>query len=190
MINEVYKGKDMTLLLNAWQAGDEHASSDLMSIIYEELCLIARSQLKSERGQHTYTTQGLVSEAYLRFSNKQGLNFENRAHFFGIASRTMRQILVDHARGNAAEKRGGQMERVYVENIDGLYQEDPVDLIKLDIALQELGEFDKPKAKMVEMRYFGGLTIEETANILGLSPATLKRDWKIAKAWLLRRMKN
>jgi RNA polymerase sigma factor (TIGR02999 family) len=190
MINQLYKGKDMTLLLNAWQAGDEEASSSLMSIIYDELCVIARSQLKSERGQHTYMTQGLVNEAYLRFCCNQGLSFQSRAHFFGIASRTMRQILVDHARGNAAEKRGGQMERVYVENIDGLYQEEPVDLIKLDRALKELSEFDKPKANMVEVRYFGGLTIEETAQVLGLSPATLKRDWKIAKAWLLRRMKN
>ena len=190
MIKQVYKGKDMTLMLNAWQAGDELASNNLMTVIYEELCLIARSQLKSERGHQTYMTQGLVNEAYLRFSANQGMSFQNRAHFFGIASRTMRQILVDHARGNAAEKRGGLMERVYVENIDGLSQEEPVDLVKLDRALQELSEFDKPKANMVEMRYFGGLTIEETAQFLNLSPATLKRDWKIAKAWLLRRMKN
>lgn len=182
--------KDVTVQLNAWMDGDPLAGDEVVGLIYEELCLIARSQLKKERAHHTFRTQGLVHEAYLRLCEQRGLEFQNRAHFFGIAARTMRQILIDHARGNLAEKRGGRFDRVYIESIESVTREDAVDIIKLDQALRDLEKHDESKARMVEMRYFGGLTIEECAGFLEISPATLKRDWKFTKAWLLRHIRS
>ena len=179
---------NVTGSLNDWKQGDAGAGNAVMPLIYDELCQIARGQLRKERAHHTFKTQGLVHEAYLRLNNQPGVRFKSRTHFYGIAARTMRQVLVDHAREHLAEKRGGRYERVYVEDIDGLHEEDPLDLLRLDKALEELGEFDQEKALMVDMRYFGGLTIEETAELLEVSPATLKRDWHFTKAWLARHM--
>ncbi len=179
---------NVTGQLNAWKDGDNNAGADVMALIYDELCLIARGQLKKERAHHTFRTQSLVHECYLRLHHQQGIRFQSRTHFYGIAARTMRQVLVDHAREHRAEKRGGRYERIYLENIDAVLKDDPIDLIKLDHALTDLGKHDKQKALMVEMRYFGGLTIGETAELLSISPATLKRDWNFTKAWLLRHM--
>jgi len=182
--------KEVTVQLNAWMDGDPLAGDEVVGLIYEELCLIARSQLKKERAHHTFKTQGLVHEAYLRLCEQRGLSFQNRAHFFGIAARTMRQILIDHARVNLAEKRGGRFDRVYIENIESMKREEPVDILKLDQALIDLAKQDSGKARMVEMRYFGGLTIEECAEVMAVSPATLKREWKFTKAWLLRHIRT
>jgi RNA polymerase sigma factor (TIGR02999 family) len=182
--------KNVTVQLNAWMDGDLLAGDDVVGLIYEELCLIARSQLKKERSHHTFKTQGLVHEAYLRLCEQRGLAFQSRAHFFGIAARTMRQILIDHARVNLAEKRGGRFDRVFIENIETVTREDTIDILKLNEALEDLEKHDVGKARMVEMRYFGGLTIEECAEVLSVSPATLKREWKFAKAWLLRHMQT
>ena len=180
--------RDLTVLLNQWQSGSEEALNDLMTLVYDELCIIARSQLKKERENHTFRTQVLVNEAYLRLCNQRELSFQNRAHFFGIASRTMRQILVDYAREFHAEKRGGRHERIYVENIDVLSKDKAFNIMRLDKAMEELEEFDKRKCKIVELRYFGGLTIEETAELMSTSASSLKREWTFIKAWLLRRM--
>lgn len=180
----------VTVQLNAWVDGDPVAGNDVMGLIYDELCLIARSQLKKERAHHSFKTQGLVHEAYLRLCDQKGLVFQNRAHFFGIAARTMRQILIDHAREGLAAKRGKRFDRVYVESIESVSREEPIDILRLDQALDDLSKNDEAKARMVELRYFGGLTIEETAEVMDISPAKLKREWKFAKAWLLRHMQS
>ena len=178
--------RDVTRLLMAWCDGDRAALDTLMTIVHDELCVIARSRLRKERRHHTFRTDVLVNEAYLRLCAQKGIDFQSRTHFFGIAARIMRQILVDYAREYQAEKRGGAVERIYVEDIDGFTKERALDLVQLDQALGALDKFDSRKCRIVEMRYFGGLTIEETAQVLDVSPATLKREWAIAKAWLFR----
>jgi RNA polymerase sigma factor (TIGR02999 family) len=183
---EVGASHQVTHLLQEWRSGRKEALNDLIPLVYDELCVIARSRLKRERRHHTFRTDVLVNEAYLRLCAQKDVDFENRNHFFGIAARIMRQILVDYAREYHAEKRGGQAERVYVEDIDGFSKERAIDLVKLDQALAALEEVDKHKCQIVEMRYFAGLTIDETARVLGTSPASLKREWAMAKAWLLR----
>ena len=176
----------VTHLLKQWREGREDALNDLIPLVYDELCVIARSRLKRERRHHTFRTHVLVNEAYLRLCAQKDVDFENRNHFFGIAARIMRQILVDYAREFQAEKRGGSVERIYVDDIDGFSKERALDLVQLDQALAALEEVDKKKCQIVEMRYFAGLTIEETARVLNTSPASLKREWAFAKAWLLR----
>lgn len=187
-MNVTIPKKEVTRELNQWKSEGQAVSVGVMELIYQELCLIARSQLKKERMYQTFTTEGLVNEAYLRLNGTHHVVFESRAHFYGIAARIMRQILIDHARQHLAEKRGGRYERVYLENFDGVQPEKHLDILKLDAALEKLSEVDPEKAKMVELRYFGGLTIEETADFLSISPATLKRDWNFTKAWLRRWM--
>ena len=182
----MHYNKNVTQLLMAWQEGSEGALKELMPLVYQELCIIARSHLKKERPHHTLNTVALVNEAYVRLCSQNDLNFQSRAHFFGIAARTMRQILVDYARECQAEKRGGQRERIFAENIDGFSKEKAIELVKLDEALKNLAQIDEKKCRIVEMRYFGGLTLAETAQVLKTSIATLKREWAIAKAWLLR----
>lgn len=180
-------GKDVTLLLQDWRSGSKKALDELMPLVYEELCIIARSRLKNEkRPFHTLRTDALVNEAYIRLCSQKDINFQNRTHFFGIAARIMRQILVDYARGHHAEKRGGQVERAYSEDVEALSRERARELVRLDSALEALEQFDKQKAHIVEVRYFGGLTIEEAAEVLEMSPASLKREWTIARAWLMK----
>ncbi len=180
-------GKDVTLLLQDWRGGSKKALDELMPLVYEELCIIARSRLKNEkRPFHTLRTDALVNEAYIRLCSQKDINFQNRTHFFGIAARIMRQILVDYARGHHAEKRGGQVERAYSEDVEALSRERARELVRLDSALEALEQFDKQKAHIVEVRYFGGLTIEEAAEVLEMSPASLKREWTIARAWLMK----
>ncbi len=180
--------KDVTLLLNAWRDGSQEALNQLMALVYDELCIIARSRLKKERRHHTFRTGVLVNEAYLRLSSQKGMDYQNRSHFFGITARIMRQVLVDYAREYHADKRGGTVDRIYLEDIDGFTKDRTLDLVLLDQSLEALAKFDKRKCRIVEMRYFGGLTIEETAQVLEISIATLKREWAIARAWLLRNM--
>ena len=181
---------EITKLLINWRKGDRKALDKLMPLVYEELRIIARSRLKHERRDHSFRTDVLVNETYLKFTSNKEPNCQDRVHFFGIAARLMRQILVDYAREHSAEKRGGNAERIYVDDIDGFSKERNLDLIKLDQALVELEQKDKRKAMMVEIRYFGGLTIEETAQVLELSVASLKREWNFAKAFLLRSLDN
>jgi RNA polymerase sigma factor (TIGR02999 family) len=179
---------NVTGLLLKWQAGSEDALKELIPMIYDELRIIARSQLRKERANHTFKTDGLVNEAFLKMWGQRSMNIRSRAHFFGIAARAMRQILVDYARELRTEKRGGAFDRLYLDNIDNLSKERPVDLISLDEALDELQKWDPQKCRMVEMRYFAGLTNEQTAQVLGISVATVKREWTFSRSWLKRKM--
>ena len=178
---------DVTMLLQAAGAGDDGAYDRLIPILYEELKRVAQGQLRRERSDHTLQPTELVSEAYLRLV-AGAASFENKAHFFGAASIAMRRILVDHARKRASKKRGGELQRVTFADLAVETDEPNVDLLELDQALNELESEDKRLAQLVQLRFFAGLPIKETAEIMGLSPATVKRDWAYARAWLLERM--
>lgn len=178
---------DLTKYLGNWQGGDDEAFSELMTRVYDELRLLARSHLRHERPNHTLRTDGLVSEVYIRLKNSN-LVFSDRVHFFGIASNAMRQVLVDYAREQATEKRGGRCDRVHVVDLDQISPEKDIEILQLNKAIEELAEVDERKAALVVMRYFGGLTIDEVADVLSSSPATVKREWNLAKARLKRNM--
>jgi RNA polymerase sigma factor (TIGR02999 family) len=177
---------EVTRLLADASQGNREALSALMPLIYEELRAIAARHLRAERPNHTLQTTGLVHEAYLRLID-QNQTWQNRAHFFAIAAMAMRRILVDYARASRAEKRGGQktvlpLEEALVVAADESWP----DLIELDWALSRLAKIDERMARLVELRFFGGLTVEETAAVLGISPRTIKREWRVARAWLRR----
>jgi len=180
-------GSRISLLLRAAADGDEQAQHELIPIIYDELHAIAEAHLRGERPDHTLQPTELVSEAYLRLAAGPDA-FHNRAHFFGAAARAMRRVLVDHARRRAANKRGGDRRRVTFEDMAVEAEEPAVDVIALDEALDALAREDGRVARVVEMRFFVGLSIEETATTMGISSATVKRDWTYARAWLLERM--
>ena len=176
---------DVTMLLNAWSDGKEDALDELMPLVYQELRKLARSYLRAERPEHTLQPTALVNEAYLRLVDQRNVRWQNRRHFFGIAAQLMRRILVDHARKRQSEKRGGGETLIPFEEAKGV----PVkarDLVALDDALKDFATIDPRSAKIVELRQFGGLSIDETADVLEISPATVKRDWTVAKAWLRR----
>ena len=175
---------DVTQLLLQWGKGDASALNQLMPLVYDELRRLARRCLRRERQGHTMQTTTLVHEAYLRLIDQSRVNWQNRAHFFGVAAQIMRRLLVDHARKHNAEKRGQDFQKLSLdENIDRAVERS-AELIALDDALKTLATFDQQKARMVELRYFGGLSIEETADVMGVTPTTIKRHWRLAKAWL------
>ena len=174
---------DFTALLVAWRAGDQGARDRLVGIVYPELRAIARRQLANERGDHTLQPTALVNEAYMRLSRLDRIDWQDRVHFVRMASRLMREILVDHARRHGAGKRDGG-ERVPITQVDVAAPAGDIDMLALDGALDRLAAIDPARAQLVEMRYFGGLTIEETAEALSISPATAKRHWQAARAWL------
>jgi RNA polymerase sigma factor (TIGR02999 family) len=176
---------DVTQLLNAWGKGNQDALDELMPIVYQELRKLARSYLRSEREEHTLQPTALVNEAYLRLVDQKNVRWQSRGHFFGIASQLMRRILVDHARKRQAEKRGGGEAPVPFDEARGIPSQDR-DLVALDDALSDFARLDPRSAKIVELRQFGGLSIDETADVLEISPATVKREWTAAKAWLRR----
>jgi len=180
--------QEVTQVLVDWSAGDKNAAQRLMPLVYDELRSLARSYLQRERSDHTLQATGLVHEAYLRLVDQSSTNWQNRAHFFAVAAKVMRRILVDHARSHRAEKRGGDREKI--EFNEGLLTpgERAVDLIALDEALEELGTFDARQSQIVELRFFGGLTNEEIGEALHISPRTIKREWRLAKAWLRRQI--
>ena len=163
-----------------------------MPLVYSELRQLAQHYLRKERSDHTLQSTALVHEAYLRLAGQSPPQWQNRAHFFGIAAHLMRQILVEHARGRAAAKRGGGATRMTLDESLGMSmaiaQQNEVDVIVLDKALQDLTELDAQQGRIVELRFFGGLTIEDTSEVLGISPATVKREWVTARAWLFRAM--
>jgi RNA polymerase sigma factor (TIGR02999 family) len=175
---------EVTRLLVAWGDGDTAALDRLMPLVHTELRRLARHYMSRERAGHTLQSTALVNEAYLRLVVQEGMRWENRAHFFGIAARLMRQILVEHARGRQAAKRGGGQYRLSLSKVDRSASRPDVNLVALDEALGRLEAADPQKSRIVELRYFGGLSIEETAEVIGISPATVKRDWKMARAWL------
>lgn len=174
---------ELTQWLAAWRQGDLSARDRLVDAVYPELRAIAQRQLGGERAGHTLQATALVNEAYMRLGGLDRIEWRDRAHFVHMAARVMREVLVDHARRRAAHKRDGG-ERVSLTGIDLADGGDAVDVAALDSALAALERFDADKARIVELRYFGGLTIEETAEALGSSPATVKRHWQVARAWL------
>ena len=176
---------DLTALLRDASEGDQNALDRLMPLVYGELRKIAASYLRQERKDHTLQPTALVHEAYLRLTHQKDVAWQNRAHFFGIAAQMMRRILVDHARKRQAAKRDASAWKVATAEVDGGAESAP-ELLALDHALEELEKIDPQQAKIVELRFFGGLTVEETAEVAGISPRTVKREWRTAKAWLRR----
>jgi RNA polymerase sigma factor (TIGR02999 family) len=183
------KTESVTQLLLELSRGNNDAVDALLPLIYDELRSLAANYLRRERSNHTLQPTALVHEAYLRLVDQTRVNWQNRAHFFGVAAQMMRRILVDHARAHGAVKRGADFQKLSLdENIDKAVERSH-ELVALDEALRELAEMDEKKSRIVELRYFGGLSVEETAEVLGLSPVTVKRHWRMAKAWLSRRLK-
>ncbi len=182
---------DVTQLLWRWGHGDRDALDRLMPLVYQELHRMASRYMTGERAGHTLQTTGLVHEAYVRLVDQRHVDWQNRAQFFGLAAQAMRRILVDHARSRGRAKRGSDAPRAPVETVDVLAAPESVDLddaVAIDIALNKLQGVDPGQAQIVELRFFGGLTVEETAQVLATSPRTVKREWALARAWLLREM--
>ena len=178
--------ENVTQLLVDWSSGSKQALDRLVPIVYDELRRQAARYLKRERVGHTLQTTALIHEAYLRLVDQKNVHWQNRAHFFGIAAQLMRQILVDHARTRKRAKRGGSRIRVSLNEATAVATVRDLDIVALDEALARLAEIDPQQSRVVELRYFSGLNVEETAEVLGISPATVKREWRIAKAWLHR----
>ncbi len=178
----------VTKLLQAWGDGDEEAIAQLMPLVHDELHRLAHQHMRREGPAHILQTSALINEAYLRLIDQPQIRFENRAHFFGIAARLMRRILVDEARKRNAAKRGGSLIQVPLDEATGAVQEQSANVAALDDALQRLEAIDKRQGQIVELRFFGGLSIDETAKILKVSPGTVMRDWTFARAWLRNEM--
>ena len=178
----------VTQLLEEWNAGDPEAALRIMPLVYDELRRIARGYFQRERHGHTLQATAVVHEAYVRLIEQSGIEWHDRAHFIGLAARVMRRVLVDYARERSAAKRGGEAQRVTLVEVEGLAAGRSLDMIALDEALRSLAEVDELKVSIVELRFFGGLTIEETAAYLDVSPATVIRQWRRAKAWLYRQL--
>ena len=179
---------EVTQLLATRGSGDQAALDQLMPLVYDELRRLARRHLGRERRGHTLQTTALVNEAYLKLVDQRAVQWENRAQFFALAAQAMRRILVDHARGRRYLKRGGEAQQVSLDMTLVVANEHAADVIALDDALQGLAQIDARKCRIVELRFFGGLSIEETADVLEVSPGTVMRDWTLAKAWLQREL--
>ncbi|MGH9630291.1 MAG: sigma-70 family RNA polymerase sigma factor [Bryobacteraceae bacterium] len=180
--------EDVTRLLINWRNGDQQALEQLMPLVYGELRKLANRYLRRERSDHTLQSTALVHEAYLRLVDQRSVQWQNRAHFFGVAAQMIRRILVDHARGHQTSKRGGGAPKLSLDEAVAVAEKRDLDLVALDDALNGLAAIDPQQSRIVELRFFAGLSIEDTAEVLGISPATVKRDWTIAKAWLYRDM--
>ena len=178
--------ENITQLLNQWSDGDERALDRLTPLVYEELRQQAARYLRRERPGHTMQTTALINEAYLRLIDAKEVRWQGRAHFFAIAANLMRRILVDHARQRNAAKRGGSPVHVTLDRIVATAKQSNIDVLAIDEALTKLAAIDRQQAQIVELRFFSGLSVEETAAALGISPRTVKRDWSVARAWLRR----
>lgn len=183
------QGLDVTALLVAWSNGEAAADGVLLDAVYGELRRLARAYLRRERPGHSLPPTALVHEAYLKLVDQRRARWKNRAHFFAIAAQQMRRILVDHARAHGAAKRGAGV-TVPLSGLDLAMDPPPTDLIALDKALDKLARIDARQSRLVELRYFGGLSVEETAVILGIAPITVKRDWALARTWLYRELRG
>jgi len=181
---------DVTQLLIDWSNGDQAALAKLVPIVEQELRRLAHHYMRGERPGHTLQTTALVNEAFVRLANRKRMQWQNRAHFFGIAAQLMRTILVDHARSHACAKRGGGAEKLELNEALVVSQQKASEVIALDEALKELELIDPRQSRIVELRFFGGLTVEEAAEVLHVSPMTIKREWSTAKAWLYRNLAN
>lgn len=180
--------KEVTRLLEAWSEGKSEAIDELMPMVYEELRRMAKSYMNSQPSGHTLQTTALIHEAYLKLADQREKRWQNRAHFFAVAAQAMRHILVDHARSHKTDKRGGETQIVSLEDVAIISNERANELVALDEALQNLSNIDERKGRVVELRYFGGLSVEETAEVLKISQETVMRDWRFAKTWLLREL--
>jgi RNA polymerase sigma factor (TIGR02999 family) len=179
-----------TELLRAWSDGDDGALERLLPLVEAELRRLARGYMGRERRGHTLQTTALVNEAFLRLTDARRVRWQDRAHFLGISARLMRRVLVDHARARGYRKRGGAAQRVTLDEALVASPDPGLDVLALDRALEALAEVDDRKSKVVELRFFGGLSVEETAEVLHVSPDTVKRDWRLAKLWLLRELEG
>jgi len=176
--------QEITQLLKNWSDGDKAALDELVPLVYPELRRLARAYMGKERTGHTLQTSALINEAYLRLVDQQTVHWQNRTHFFAVAAQVMRHILVDHARKYRYQKRGGGAEHIPLDELSMLCDEQAAELIALDDALQRLAAIDLRKSQIVELRFFGGLTVDETAEVMKLAPITIMREWRTAKAWL------
>jgi len=178
--------QEITRLLADWAGGDREALDKLTPLVHAELRRIARRQMGGERQGHTLQATALVNEAYMRLAGGVGFEWHDRAHFYAVCAQVMRHVLIDHARAHARDKRGGGALQVSLEEVAVMSGEGASELVALDEALRELEEVDPQKGRVVELRYFAGMSIEETAEVLGISPTTVRREWRRAKAWLYR----
>jgi RNA polymerase sigma factor (TIGR02999 family) len=185
-MNEQEPGQEVTALLVNWSNGDRHALDELMPLVYGELRRLAGSHLRRERSGHTLQSTALVNEAFLRLVNQKDVHWRSRAHFYGIAAQMIRRILVDHARSQQAGKRGAGAIRLELDEAMAVSNQKELDLVGLDEALERLAQLDERQGRIVELRFFAGLSVEETAEVMHLSPATVKREWSSARAWLYR----
>lgn len=180
----------ITHLLIDWSKGDESALEQLMPLVYEELHQMARRYMRGQSPGHSMQATELIHEAYLKIARSEDRNWENRAHFFGVAARAMRQILVDHARSKSSQKRGGWQERITLADDAATTRNSSREIVALDDALKNLEQIDERRSRVVELKFFGGLTADEIAEVLKISPETVNRDWKFARTWLLRELAN
>jgi RNA polymerase sigma factor (TIGR02999 family) len=176
--------QEVTMLLSALTRGDEDAASKLMPLVYAELRRLAGSYMRRERVDHTLQATALVHEAYLKLIDQRSVNWQSRAHFFGVSAQLMRRILIDHARGLARDKRGGEQKKVSLDEVFLFAERQADELLAVDDSLNALAKIDPRQARVVELRFFAGLSVEEAADVLGISPKTVKREWSVAKAWL------
>ena len=182
------QAQDVTRILQDWSDGDQDAPARLMPLVYEELRRLARDYLRHQRSGHTLQATALVHEAYLRLVDQQSVSWQNRLHFFAVAAQVMRYILIDYARSHTAAKRGGSARKLSLDEAKISPQERAAELVALDDALKSLAKVDRRKSQVVELRYFGGLSVEEIAEVLGVSEKTVRRDWHMAKLWLYREL--
>jgi RNA polymerase sigma-70 factor (ECF subfamily) len=186
---KTFHSDEVSVLLQDWSDGDENALKKLTPIVYEELRRLARHYMRGERTGHSLQATALVNEAYLRLVDYKRMRWHNRAHFFAVSAQLMRRILVDHARRRNL-KRGADVEQISIDDAAMVGGDRPAELVVLDTALQALARMDARKAQVVELRFFGGLSVEETAEVLKVSPVTVMRDWGTARAWLYHEMRN
>lgn len=179
---------EITELLGDWKNGDEMALERMMPLVYDELRVMAKRYMNSQPSGHTLQTTALIHEAYMKLAGDKDKRWENRSHFYGVAAQAMRHILVDHARSKHTEKRGGQTRVISLEDAPAVSTERASEIIDLDEALKDLESLDARKGRVVELRYFGGFSVEETAEFLNISVETVTRDWRFAKTWLLRHL--
>jgi RNA polymerase sigma factor (TIGR02999 family) len=182
--------QEVTMLLSALTRGEEAAASKLMPVVYNELRRLAGIYMRREREDHTLQATALVHEAYLKLIDQRSVNWQSRAHFFGISAQLMRRILIDHARGHKRDKRGGDQQKVSLDDVFLFAEQESDELLAVDDSLNRLARLDPRQARVVELRFFGGLSVEEAADVMGVSPKTVKREWSVAKAWLAADLKE
>jgi len=181
-------GHEVTQLLKAWTAGDQQALEKLTPLVYEQLHRVAQRYMAGQRPGHTLQTTALVNEVYLRLVDCGQVNWQDRAHFLAVSAQLMRRILIDFARSRGYQKRGGNVPHLSLEEAPSVCNEPPANIVALDDALKALADVDDRKSRVVELKFFGGLSIEETAEVLKVSPETVVRDWRLARAWLMREL--